>query len=192
MTWLGAFGEGFAVLAAAGGPDVHPHAASPAEERARWDADMANFNGDLKKVERFFLDTLESRLAGDDVAKTARTFYGEQGPWYTVGWRMAVLIEKTYGRPRLIECMCDVRKLLPTYNRAAAKLNRRSAGKLALWSDSLVQRVESSKRRRQNHISAARRNYGHSGHLAPRNVTAAGTRPPTRRLSSTPKAWGGG
>lgn len=145
LTWLGAFGEGFAVLAAAGGPDVHPHATSPAEERARWDADVANFNGDLKTVERFFLDTLESRLAGDDVAKTARTFYGEQGPWYTVGWRMAVLIEKTYGRPALIKCMCDVRKLLPTYNRAAAKHNGRSANKLALWSESLVKRVGRSK-----------------------------------------------
>lgn len=145
LTWLGAFGEGFAVLAAAGGPDVHPHATSPAEERARWDADVANFNDDLKKVETFFLDTLEGRLTGDDVEKTARTFYGEQGPWYTVGWRMAVLIEKTYGRPELIECMCDVRKLLPTYNRAAAKHNRRSANKLALWSEPLVKRVESSK-----------------------------------------------
>lgn len=145
LTWLGAFGEGFAVLAAAGGPDVHPHAASPAEERAQWDRDAANFNGDLKKVEQFFLDVLESRLTGDDVEKTARTFYGEQGPWYTVGWRMAALIEKTYGRPKLIECMCDVRKLLLTYNRAAAKHNRRSADKLALWSESLARRVESSK-----------------------------------------------
>jgi hypothetical protein len=145
LTWLGAFAEGFAVLAAAGGPDVHPHATSPAEERAQWDKDVANFNGDLKKVEQFFLDVLESRLTGDDVEKTARTFYGEQGPWYTVGWRMAVLIEKTYGRAKLIECMCDVRKLLPTYNRAAAKHNRRSADKLALWSESLVKRVESSK-----------------------------------------------
>ncbi|HYO99878.1 MAG TPA: DUF5700 domain-containing putative Zn-dependent protease [Pyrinomonadaceae bacterium] len=145
LTWLGAFGEGFATLAAAGGPDVHPHATSPAEERARWDQDAGNFNGDLKKLEQFFLDVLESRLTGDDVEKTARTFYGVQGPWYTVGWRMAALIEKTYGRARLIECMCDVRKLLLTYNQAAARHNRRSADKLALWSESLAKRVESSK-----------------------------------------------
>lgn len=145
LTWLGAFGEGFAMLAAAGGPDVHPHAASPAEERARWDKDVGNFNGDLKKVERFLLDVLESRLTGDDVEKEARTFYGVQGPWYTVGWRMAALIEKTYGRPKLIECMCDVRKLPLTYNRAAAKYNRRSADKLALWSEPLVKRVGSGK-----------------------------------------------
>jgi hypothetical protein len=43
--WLGAFGEGFAVLAAAGGPAVHPHATGTAEDRARWDEDVANFNG---------------------------------------------------------------------------------------------------------------------------------------------------
>lgn len=141
LTWLGAFGEGFAMLAAAGGPDVHPHATSPPEERARWDKDVGNFNGDLKKVEQFFLDVLESRLTGDDVEKTARTFYGVQGPWYTVGWKMAALIEKTYGRPKLIECMCDVRKLPLTYNRAAAKHNRRSADKLALWSGAIVERI---------------------------------------------------
>jgi hypothetical protein len=142
LMWLGAFGEGFAVLAAAGGPDVHPHAVSPAEERARWDKDMENFNGDLKKIEQFLLDVLESRLTGDDVEKTARTFYGEQGPWYTVGWRMAVVIEKAYGRRKLIDSMCDVRKLPLTYNLAAAKLNRRSANKLALWSESLVRRIK--------------------------------------------------
>ena len=47
-------GEGFAMLAAAGGPDIHPHAVSDAKERARWDHDLANFNEDLKKVESFF------------------------------------------------------------------------------------------------------------------------------------------
>ena len=144
VTWVRAFGEGFAVLAAAGGPDVHPHAASPAEERARWDRDITNFNDDLKRVERFFLDVLENRLTGDEVETQARTFYGTQGPWYTVGWKMAVVIEKTYGRRKLVECICDVRQLLPTYNRAAQELNRRSHAKLALWSDSLLEKVRPS------------------------------------------------
>ena len=71
----------------------------------------------------------------------ARAFYGTQGPWYTVGWKMAVVIEKTYGRRELIECMCDGRKLLRTYNRAAAKLNRRSRDKLAVWSEPIVKGV---------------------------------------------------
>jgi hypothetical protein len=141
LKWLQAFGEGFAVLAAAGGPDVHPHATSPADERARWDRDVQNFNDDLKTLERFFLDVLGDRLTEDEAEGKARTFYGTQGPWYTVGWKMAVVIEKTYGRRKLIECMCDVRELLRTYNRAAVKFNRRSRDKLALWSESLVEGI---------------------------------------------------
>src|SRR5262245_35357426 len=39
---IGMFGEGFAVLAAAGGPTIHPQAVRNAEERARWDRDVAN------------------------------------------------------------------------------------------------------------------------------------------------------
>lgn len=73
------------------------------------------------------------------------SFFGVQGPWYTVGWRMAVLIEKTYGRAKLIECMCDQRLLLPTYNRAAAKYNRRSSKPLALWSNAVVSPDASAK-----------------------------------------------
>jgi hypothetical protein len=135
---IGAFGEGFAMLAAAGGSDVHPHAVSGLEERARWDKDVANFNGDLKRVEAFFLNILENRLTTDEIQKTASSFYGVQGAWYTVGWKMSVLIEKTFGRAKLIECICDQRKLLPTYNKAAAKFNRRSREPLALWSESLI------------------------------------------------------
>src|SRR4030095_14531738 len=89
LTWIGAFGEGFAMLAAAGGPDVHPHAVSDAEERGRWDRDMANFNQDFKKLEKFFLDVLAKRLTETQISDTAFSFYGTQGPWYTVGYRMA-------------------------------------------------------------------------------------------------------
>ena len=141
VRYLGAFGEGFAMLAAAGGPDAHPHAASIAAERARWDRDVANFNSDLKRVEQFFLDVLAGRLSEEQVGETASSFYGEQGPWYTVGWKMCVLIEKTYGRRALIEAMCDQRRLLETYNRAAALRNRKSRETLALWSPSLVAAV---------------------------------------------------
>jgi hypothetical protein len=138
VEWLRAFGEGFAVLAAAGGPDVHPHAVSGPEERARWDQDMANFNSDLKRVEKFFQDVLANKLNEDERQKAAFSFYGAQGPWYTVGWKMAVLIEKTHGRARLIEVMCDPRKLLVTYNEAAVKYNRSARDPLALWSLALL------------------------------------------------------
>ena len=141
LTWVGGFGEGFAMLAAAGGPGIHPHAVSDKEERARWDKDVANFNDDLKKVEKFLLDVLEGRLTGEEANKAGFSFFGTQGPWYTVGWQMSVLIEQTYGRVALIESFCDTRKLLMTYNRAAEKHNRKSRNPLSLWSKSLVDRL---------------------------------------------------
>jgi hypothetical protein len=134
LKWISAFGEGFAMLAAAGGPDIHPHAVSTPEDRARWDKDVANFNNDVKKLEAFFSDILQGKLTEDEIQKTAFSFFGIQGPWYTVGWKMAVLIEKTHGRAKLIECMCDQRQLLSTYNQAAAKHNRNSRKPLARWS----------------------------------------------------------
>lgn len=138
LTWIGAFGEGFAMLAAAGGPGIHPHAVSNPEERARWEMDVANFNVDLKKIEKFLMDVLDKKLTGDDITKTGFTFFGTQGPWYTVGWKMSVLIEKTYGREKLIECICDQRKLLSTYNDAARKHNNNAREPLVLWSDSVI------------------------------------------------------
>jgi hypothetical protein len=144
IDWIGAFGEGFAMLAAAGGPNVHPHAVSQAEDRARWDKDVANFNEDLKKVEAFFIELLGDKLTADQIREKGFSFFGVQGPWYTVGWRMSVLIEKTYGRAKLIECMCDQRLLLPTYNSAAAKYNRTHRAALALWSPAVVNPQESA------------------------------------------------
>jgi hypothetical protein len=141
IKWIGAFGEGFAMLAAAGGPDVHPHAASNPQDRARWDRDVANFNADLKKVESFFNDVLSGRLSSDEEQKAAYSFFGVQGPWYTVGWRMAATIEKAYGRARLIECMCDHRELLATFNEAAARSNRSAADSLPTWSQAITRAI---------------------------------------------------
>jgi putative zinc-dependent peptidase DUF5700 len=138
VRYIGAFGEGFAMLAAAGGPNIHPHAVSEAKDRARWDRDVGNFNADLKKVEQFFLDVLADKLTEDQINKTVGEFFGEQGPWYTVGWKMCVLIEKTFGRRALIDAMCDQRKLLPLYNQAAARYNNRHHDKLPAWSPMLL------------------------------------------------------
>jgi hypothetical protein len=51
---------------------------------------------------------------------------------------MAVVIEKTYGRAKLIEVFCDHRKLLSIYNEAATRLNQKSDKPLALWSSAVV------------------------------------------------------
>jgi hypothetical protein len=144
VDWMGAFGEGFAMLAAAGGPDVHPHAVSSPEERARWDHDMANFNQDLATVQQFFLDIVNQKLTTkDEINEKAFSFFGVQGPWYTVGYRMAVVVEKRYGRATLIDCMLDPRKLLARYNSAAAELNRNQEAQLALWSPELLSKITS-------------------------------------------------
>lgn len=144
LTYMRAFGEGFAMLAAAGGPDVHPHKASDANERARWDGDVANFDHDLRKVEKFFLDVLANRLSAEQIGETIAPFYGEQGAWYTVGWKMSVVIEKTLGRRALVAAMCDPRELVATYNRAAARYNRNLRRPLALWSPSLIEEIRAT------------------------------------------------
>ncbi len=141
--WLGAFGEGFAMLAAAGSPDMHPHAASPAKDRERWDRDMANFNRDLKALEAFFLGALDGKLdSREKIDAAGIKFFGEQGPWYTVGYEMAVVVERREGRAALIACMADPRKLLAAYDRDAAELNSKSGKKLALWSPELLEKLE--------------------------------------------------
>jgi hypothetical protein len=145
LTYARAFGEGFAVLAAAGGPGVHPHASSGPEERARWDRDVANFDSDLRKVEQFFLDVLAGRLSEQQIGEAVAPFYGKQGAWYTVGWRMGVVIEKELGRRALVATMCDPRGLFAAYNRAAARHNRRSRRPLALWSPALIEAVREAR-----------------------------------------------
>jgi len=137
--WMGAFGEGMAMLAAAGGPDAHPHAHSSPEDKARWDRDVANFAQDLRTVERFFLDIIDGRIKEDEAREKGFSFFGVQGPWYTVGWKMAVLVEQTYGRATLIECMLDPRRLLATYNRAI--MASKSSRNLPLWSARLLRAV---------------------------------------------------
>lgn len=141
--WTGAFGEGLAMLAAAGGPDVHPHAVSRQEDRARWDHDMANFNSDLLGVNSFFLDILHGKFASQEaITEKASTFFGVQGPWYTVGYTMAVMVEKRFGRDTLIQTMLDPRKLLVLYNQAAAAQNASGKDKLPLWSEEILNAVQ--------------------------------------------------
>ena len=117
--WLGGFGEGFAVLAGAGGPDVNPATVVGASARAEWDEESATFAPRMAQLAEFFRGILSGRLTGDAMRDAGMTFFGNQGPWYTVGWRMAVTIERRFGRSRLIDCIADDRLFLRTYNAAA-------------------------------------------------------------------------
>jgi hypothetical protein len=132
--WAGAFGEGVAMLAAAGGTNVHPHASSDAADRARWDRDMRNAAADIEAVERFFSEVLGGRIAGDSVTRRGMEFLGVQGPWYTVGYLMASTIERVRGRDALTAVVCDGVALMRTYNAAA------DAG-APRWSKALLRRL---------------------------------------------------
>jgi hypothetical protein len=137
--YLGAFGEGFAMLAAAGGPEIHPHAVSPDDQRSRWDRDIARFADDFAEQDRFFTAIARGEIV--DVAKIDAkmdSYFGEQGPWYTVGWKMAVTIEETFGRERLISAECRSDTFPATYNAAAEIKNRTATVKLPLWSRELL------------------------------------------------------
>src|SRR5437588_628753 len=90
-----------------------------------------------RTAEQFLLDILDGRIADEQQAmKAAGPFWGEtQGAWYTVGWKMAAMVEQKFGRARLIEAECDPAALLRDYNRAA------EGRALARWSPSLLDRL---------------------------------------------------
>jgi hypothetical protein len=137
---MGAFGEGEAVLAAADSTDLRPHWEDDAPTRARWDSDMMHFNEDLASLTQFFGDVLDGKLKGDAIEEKASTFFGYQGPWYTVGYEMAALVERRFGRKVFTDCLLDPRLLLVRYNEVAAEANKNGAS-LALWPESLLRRI---------------------------------------------------
>lgn len=123
--WASAFGEGLAMLAAAGGPDVHPHASSPPELRTVWNRDVANVPRDMRRIESFLLDLVDERLTEDeDVRRRGfELIVSEevpQGPFYTVGWHVAATIERGLARSELVASICDPADFLAAYNRAVS------------------------------------------------------------------------
>jgi hypothetical protein len=141
---MGLFGEGEAMLAAAGGPDADPVSTETQEIKDNWARGKREFNADLGKVSDFFLQVLDGKLQGDAISQKAFEFFGLQGPWYTVGYKMAVIVEKRCGRAALIDCMRDPRLLLVRYNAAAQEMNSRSgAGELlVLWPGEILEKTQ--------------------------------------------------
>ncbi len=145
LAWMGGFAEGRAVLAAAGSPDAHPHAASPPAERAVWDRDFARAEADVRRLEAFFLELLDGRLTEEEANRRGMAFVAAdgvpQGSFYTVGWLMAATVERELGRERLVASLCDPATFLADYDRAAAAHELRSGERLPRWSPELLRRI---------------------------------------------------
>ena len=139
--WMGAFGEGMAVLAAAGSPDIPPMADFPERDRVLWDLEAEQFGANLDSLNQFFLDTVHGDLRNDAVAHEGSIFFGYRGPWYTVGYRMAVTIERELGRPALVATLADPREFVARYNEAATRENARTGSHLPLFSGEILKAV---------------------------------------------------
>jgi hypothetical protein len=142
VKWMSAFGEGEAMLAAAGSTERHPHWEDDAVARARWDSDFMHFNADLKSVQDLLIDILDGKLKTDaEIQKRAAPFWGYQGAWYTLGYEMAALVDKRFGRKSFDQCLLDPRLLLLRYNQVAKEANAQGAS-LETWSPELIEKLQ--------------------------------------------------
>ena len=145
VRYLGIFGEGIATLATAGGPLTHPHFYSTPDEWAVWERDVANVDDDHARIETFFLRVLDGRIPAAERTGTVFSFIASpdvpQGPAYTLGWKMAALIERTLGRERLVDAICDPREFLTLYNEASALTPAADATRLPVWSEEFLARL---------------------------------------------------
>lgn len=141
LDYTGGFLEGIAVLAAAGSPEVHPHAGRDPEEYVVWERDVARLEEDFAAIEAFLLALLRGEISEEEAGQRALEFISTpdvpQGPYYTLGWKMAAVVMRAEGRERVIEAVCDMRVLLTAWNRVAAKYQRED-GELPRWSEDLL------------------------------------------------------
>ncbi len=138
-TWAGAFGEGVAVLAAAGGPLVHPDLTWSKADQAAWKRDMIDGKFAMARLERFFTSIADGSLSDpDSITARGMTFFGDRGPWYTIGWQMADAVERAFGRDHLIDTLCDMRQLVIAYQAAVPVLDARYGAELPRWSGRML------------------------------------------------------
>lgn len=148
VDWMGGFAEGIAVLAAAGGSAVHPHASSDSAERAVWDRDIGQAATDVQRLEGFFTDLMDRRLTEEEALRIGFTFVntGEvpQGAFYTVGWLMAATVERELGGDRLVDGLCDSRRLILDYEEAAERIEATRGMTGPRWSAGFVARLRNA------------------------------------------------
>jgi hypothetical protein len=149
LRWLGGFHEGLAVLAAAGGVDQPTHPHDPPEIREAWAVRMDSLAADMAALDAFFRAILAGQLTGEEVGRRGFEFINRpgapQGAFYSVGWHMAVTVESAFGRPAVIEAVCDPARLVVRYQEAA---DSRPGSSLPGWSSTLIQQLRALEERR--------------------------------------------
>jgi hypothetical protein len=132
------FRRGIALLAGDGSIGLHICATCPLAERQQWDNNLAEFSKDLLVLDKLLLTTAlaESDIEGQRLKLDAI----DAVQWQVVGYRMAVMIERHYGRKVVPNLVRDPRMLLELYNLAAAEDNANglSDQPLPLWSHELI------------------------------------------------------
>ena len=143
VEWLGGFNEGIAVLAAAGGPDRHPHASSPPDEWLVWQRDVARFDEGVSAIGEFLRGVLKGSWTPEEQQGRFLALINSgdvpQGPFYTVGWQMAAAVEKAMGRGAVVASVCDPRRLLVAFGEVAGAHPRADGRGFATWSPELLQ-----------------------------------------------------
>jgi hypothetical protein len=70
--------------------------------RQRWDRDVSNAPAQMEELSGFIASVLNGRITtADSVTHRGDSYFGVQGPWYTVGWLMASTVERELGKPAL-------------------------------------------------------------------------------------------
>jgi hypothetical protein len=93
--------------------------------RLLWDLGAERFADNLEELNQFFLDTVRGDLLNDAVAHEGRIFFGNgDGPWYTVGYRMALTIERKFGRTALVATLADPRQFVSKTTEVKARAAR--------------------------------------------------------------------
>jgi hypothetical protein len=115
--------------------------------RDNWHRRLDSLDVDMAEVDAFLLEVLNEQVPEDDLGRRLMRFSSRgpavpQGPFYSVGWHMAVTIERELGRATLLDGMCHGERLLLDYDRAARAIRARDpAARLPLWSEELIQRL---------------------------------------------------
>jgi hypothetical protein len=142
LRWLGGFGEGLAVLAAAGGVGrpTHPH--DPPDVREAWAVRLDSLATDMAALDAFFRAILAGEVTGEEAGRRGFEFINRpgapQGAFYSVGWHMAVTVERAFGRAAVIEAVCEPARLLLRYEEA---VDSGAWSSLPSWSPALMQQL---------------------------------------------------